>query len=76
MLDLVVLLPLKGVSVLPLLPMSTAVTGYLENAFAKDPTPSLFVLEDKPTKISRPVNKTSPPSNNAGSTISTIFKPE
>ena len=66
----------EGRNTLPASSISIAVTGYLGKAFAKDSTPSLFVLDVRPTNNSRPVNRTSPPSINAGSVISMIFKPE
>ncbi len=52
------------------------VTGYSGNADATAFAPAIFVVFDKPTKNSRPVKRTSPPSIIAnGSLISTILRP-
>jgi hypothetical protein len=52
------------------------VTGYSGNADATALAPAKFVVFDKPTKNSRPVNRTSPPSIVANeSLISTILRP-
>ncbi len=52
------------------------VTGYSGNADATAFAPAIFVVFVKPTKNSRPVKRTSPPSILAnGSLISTIQRP-